>query len=120
MPPEEDELAVAKQLVNKMEIQNKMLLSLLAVDSSLVSIIGVTAAGAMEPQQGKVNADFIEAVLHGNMEPARKALDAGAQMSARTPNGGTPLYAACQGGYLELAKLLVARGAAVNERSANS
>lgn len=41
-------------------------------------------------------------------------LDKGARVNSKSPYGSTPLFFACDRGYVEIAKLLIDRGADVN------
>jgi ankyrin repeat protein len=51
---------------------------------------------------------------YGRLEAARRLLEGGADPSRTNSDGDTPLMAAARGGYLEVLRLLLAKGAAVD------
>jgi len=55
-------------------------------------------------------------VKQGNVEAVKKEIRAGADVNAKTVNGGTSLHKVTASGNLELAKLLLDSGADVNAR----
>ena len=62
-----------------------------------------------------LNDQLIETAQQGDLDLARNALQAGADVDA-TYRNVTALWWACQEGHFEIVKLLVSRGADVNVR----
>jgi hypothetical protein len=60
---------------------------------------------------------LLEAVDSGNLEDAREAIQRGANVDLRDDRGRTPLMIAAKGGRLDMARLLVEKGADVNAQS---
>ena len=71
-----------------------------------------------QPVQAKGASPIVEelwaAARAGDLERVTKALDAGADVNARTRYGATALTFAADKGHLEVVKLLISRGADVN------
>lgn len=51
------------------------------------------------------------AALHGDLPVVQSLLDAGAATNGANDDGYTPLYRACSNGHVEVAKVLLDRGA---------
>ena len=66
-----------------------------------------------------LNADksIHKAASAGHIEAVKQHLAAGADVNAKTDDGGTPLHYAADGGHMEVAELLIAKGADVNALS---
>ena len=77
-------------------------------DDSEVVVAGLVGSGG-----GRLTA-LVFAAREGDIESARKLLDAGADVNQATEYGWTPLLTAVNNRNYELATLLVARGANVN------
>ncbi len=58
--------------------------------------------------------DLLAATRKGDVAQVKALLDKGASVNAKSPYGQTPLFFACDRGYMEIVKLLVDRGADVN------
>jgi hypothetical protein len=58
--------------------------------------------------------DLLAATRKGDLAQVKALLDKGASVNSKSSYGQTPLFFACDRGYLEIAKLLVDRGADVN------
>ena len=56
------------------------------------------------------------AAERGNIGAVKKHLEAGTDVNAKTPNGGTPLFWAIAHDHKEIVELLIAKGANVNAR----
>lgn len=90
------------------------------------SALGVLAAALLSPAfaaraQGDGGAALIEAAARGDLAAVRRALDAGASVNATagardggSGRGRNAVLAATQGGHVEVARLLIERGADVN------
>ena len=58
---------------------------------------------------------MIEATATGNVKAIKKAIANGADVNVKAVGGGTLLFIAAHEGYREVAELLIAEGADVNE-----
>ena len=66
------------------------------------------------------DAKLLRACRTGDLEMAREAISAGADVNVRTGKlGGTPLFIAVDGNERKIVKLLIAAGADVNARASN-
>ncbi len=57
---------------------------------------------------------FFEAARKGNLKKIEGLLDAGTDVNVKTEYGATALFFACDKGYLDIARLLIEKGATVN------
>jgi ankyrin repeat protein len=74
-------------------------------------------AQPMAPPSKNLEETLIEAVDGGDLAVARTMLEQGAKADARNDRGWTPLMIAAMAGRVDMAKLLVEKGADVNARS---
>lgn len=58
--------------------------------------------------------DLLAATRKGDLAQVKALLDKGAGVNSKSPYGSTPLFFACDRGYVEVARLLIERGADVN------
>jgi hypothetical protein len=58
--------------------------------------------------------DLLAATRKGDLAQVKALLDKGASVNSKSPYGSTPLFFACDRGYVEIVKLLIERGADVN------
>ena len=58
--------------------------------------------------------DLLAATRKGDLAQVKALLDKGANVDSKTRYNQTPLFFACDRGHLEIAKLLIARGASLN------
>jgi len=75
-------------------------------------LLGVTAALAQDPKQ-QLNEQMWEAVRRGDAAEVTALLDKGADVNAKFRYGATALFKAAERGHVEVAKILLARGADV-------
>jgi len=75
-------------------------------------LLGVTAALAQDPKQ-QLNEQMWEAVRRGDAADVTALLDKGADVNAKFRYGATALFKAAERGHVEVAKILLARGADV-------
>ena len=77
--------------------------------SQLIAIVAAVLVVGCGP-----SVDIHQAAGEGNIEAVKQAIDDGADVNAKTDDGGTPLHYAADGGHMEVAELLIAKGADVN------
>ena len=58
--------------------------------------------------------DLLAATRKGDLAKVKALLDQGASVNSKSAYGQTPLFFACDRGYVDIAKLLIDRGADVN------
>ena len=58
--------------------------------------------------------DLLAATRKGDLAQVKALLDKGASVNSKSPYGQTPLFFACDRGYVDIVKLLLDRGADVN------
>src|SRR5580700_4833259 len=58
--------------------------------------------------------DLLAATRKGDLAQVKALLDKGASVNSKSPYGQTPLFFACDRGYVDIVKLLLDRGAEVN------
>jgi hypothetical protein len=76
----------------------------------------VAEAATPEPPTAKApDIPLLEAATDGNIEAAKEAIAAGADVNAKM-GGGTPLHWAAQFGHKKIIELLIAEGADVNPK----
>ena len=73
-------------------------------------LFGSIAALGQSPKAG-LNDQFFEAVRKGDLAAVTSLLDQGVDVNAKFRYGTTALFKAAERGYLEIVKLLIARGA---------
>jgi hypothetical protein len=83
---------------------------------SLVSVVGCGEQRTETPHSGYLGEELSAMVGVGDVQEAKRLLDEGADVNARTESGYTPLHWAAKFGYTEAASLLLERGADVNAR----
>jgi len=69
-----------------------------------------------KPENPEANRALISASRNGDLEAVQDALDGGANVNAGIGDGRPPLYFAVWADYTEIAKLLIAKGAKVNQK----
>ena len=89
--------------------------SALILATALSSVLGLTGLPSAAAAQ---DVDIWKAAASGNIEAIKQHLEAGTDVDAKEPPGGsTPLLVAAIFGRVEAAKLLIEKGANVNARS---
>jgi ankyrin repeat protein len=78
---------------------------------------GVRAQPAPELEISKANQDLLDACLKGNLEKAKAAIKAGADVNGRNSGGMTALMSASSRGKLDIVKILIANKADVNAKT---
>jgi NAD(P)-dependent dehydrogenase (short-subunit alcohol dehydrogenase family) len=77
-----------------------------------------TAPSASRTPQSRPGIGLHEAALTGNLQAVRQGIEAGADLNAKDPSGGSsPLIIAATFGRTEVAKALIAAGADVNQQN---
>ena len=69
----------------------------------------------VKPEHPQANRALIEATATGNVAAIKKAIADGADVNVKAVGGGTLLFIAAHEGHREVAELLIAEGADVNE-----
>ena len=72
-----------------------------------------------KPEPARVKApeiSILTAAFDGNIEIVKQHLAAGADVNAKSEDGGTPLHSAASTGRKEIAELLITKGADVNAK----
>ena len=77
----------------------------------LTTIAAVVLVGCGNPDGA-----LTQATIDGNIEAAKQAIAAGADVNAKDGGGWTPLHHAVEAGHKEIAELLIANGADVNAK----
>ena len=82
----------------------------------LTTIAAVVLVGCGDPEADRA---LVYAAVSGDIEAAKKAIAAGADVSAKDDSqyGDTPLHKAASSGHKEIAELLIAAGADVNAKN---
>lgn len=97
----------------------------LVLQGLILTLLGVLVisgrAGPAAKNLAALNRALLEAAEMGDVEGAKSALDAGADVNARNRDGATPLLLAADGSFIEnvkprLVRLLITRGADVQTR----
>jgi NAD(P)-dependent dehydrogenase (short-subunit alcohol dehydrogenase family) len=84
------------------------------LDDALDQMAATTAADRGDDKA----AGFHQAALRGNLQAVRRYIEAGANLNAREPGGGsTPLLIAAMFGHPEVARALIDAGADVNQKN---
>src|SRR5260370_32787760 len=58
--------------------------------------------------------DLLAATRKGDLAQVKAVLDKGVSVNAKSSYGQTPMFFACDRGYIEIVKLLIERGADLN------
>ncbi|RTZ70399.1 MAG: hypothetical protein DSZ35_00560, partial [Verrucomicrobia bacterium] len=77
----------------------------------LTTIAAVVLVGCGNPDGA-----LTQATIDGNIEAAKQAIAAGADVNAKDGGGWTPLHHAVEAGHKEFADLLIASGTDVNAK----
>jgi hypothetical protein len=81
---------------------------------TLLRILTLAVAAISLTRADDLTDDLLAATRKGDLAKVKALLDQGASVNAKSSYGQTPLFFACDRGYLEIAKLLIDRGADVN------
>ena len=94
---------------------------MLAAAPILSPVLTPTAHAEVRRTDFRLDADLLAAATQGQTWQVRSLLDKGARIETRDgQNGWTPLMWAARGGHVGTVRLLLARGAKVNQRSIGS
>jgi multidrug efflux pump subunit AcrA (membrane-fusion protein) len=79
------------------------------------TVAAATEPTTAKPEHPQANRAMIEATATGNVKAIKKAIANGADVNVKAVGGGTLLFIAAHEGHREVAELLIAEGADVNE-----
>jgi hypothetical protein len=81
---------------------------------TLLRILTLAVTAGLFCRADDMGDDLLAATRKGDLAQVKALLDKGADVNSKSPYGQTPLFFACDRGYLEIARLLVDKGADVN------
>ncbi len=95
-----------------------LIIGLTVTGSTFAAAFTATSQTDSKTLNGRPEVDIWTAAARGNVEAIKQRLEAGTDLNAKEPSGGsTPLTMAAVSGQAEAAKLLIEKGANVNARS---
>ena len=79
-----------------------------------ITTTSIDLTAALPPSTDQLGDQLLAATRKGDLVAVKHLLDEGANVNARTRYDSTPLFFACDRGHLEIARLLIERGADLN------
>jgi len=84
------------------------------VTLALASSVNLSLVGTVFASADERGDQLLAATRKGDLALVKQLLDEGANVNARTRYDSTPLFFACDRGHIEIARLLIERGADLN------